>query len=235
MATQAEILNFIATREPLEETLKQFPGLSREKLRAVLREAAIVLRAEELGLPEQLPTPALPERAPEPVRKTSAPVVERVVAERYPESSGTTEVLEKAPPSGKGRRLKVYSDGAARGNPGPAGAGAVILKTDGAVVAKAGKFLGSQTNNYAEYTALLLGLETALRLGANEVEIYADSELMIRQLQGRYKLKAEGLKPLFARAKELLRKFEVVELNHIPREENTLADEMSNRAVDEKM
>ena len=131
--------------------------------------------------------------------------------------------------------LRVFSDGAARGNPGPAGAGAVLQKADGTVVAKCGKFLGVQTNNFAEYSALLLGLETALRLGANEVEVVADSELMVRQLNGEYRVKNAGLKPLFESARRLLGRFERHRVRHVPREQNQLADEMSNRAIDERM
>lgn len=131
--------------------------------------------------------------------------------------------------------LRVFSDGAARGNPGPAGAGAVLTKADGTVVAKVGRFLGVQTNNVAEYTALVLGLETALRLGANEVEVVADSELLVRQILGVYKVKNEGLKPLHQQVKALLARFAKSSVRHVPRAENKLADEMSNRAIDEKL
>lgn len=137
--------------------------------------------------------------------------------------------------AGKHARLRVHSDGAARGNPGPAGAGAVLSTPEGAVVERLGKFLGTQTNNVAEYTALLLGLKRAKALGAREVEVFADSELMIRQLEGRYQVKAPGLKPLFDEAKALLRGFTRVTLQHVPREQNREADEMSNRAIDERM
>jgi ribonuclease HI len=92
-----------------------------------------------------------------------------------------------------------------------------------------------QTNNVAEYSALLIGLQTALRLGAREVEVVADSELLVRQLQGAYRVKAEGLKPLFQQAKDLLDRFESWSARHVPREQNKDADEMSNRAIDEKM
>ncbi len=132
-------------------------------------------------------------------------------------------------------RLKVYSDGAARGNPGPAGAGAVLVSPDGATVASLGRFLGEATNNYAEYHGLILGLQRALELGVSEVQVYADSQLVIRQLGGQYRVRNEGLRPLFDEALRLLRSFRKYELHHIPRERNTAADEMSNRAIDEKM
>jgi ribonuclease HI len=132
-------------------------------------------------------------------------------------------------------RVVVWSDGAARGNPGPAGAGAVLTDEAGRVLERRGRFLGHQTNNYAEYRGLLLGLEAARQLGAREVEVRADSELLIRQLEGKYKVRHAGLKPLHARAVELLKSFDRYAVRHVPREENKLADEMSNRAIDEQM
>ena len=134
-----------------------------------------------------------------------------------------------------GKRLRIFSDGAARGNPGPAGAGAVVLDTKGRVLARVGKFLGKQTNNVAEYEGVLLGLARAKELGATEIEVRADSLLLIRQLEGVYQVKNAALKELHAKAKALLRSFDHVDLRHVPREENTLADEMSNRAIDERM
>ena len=134
-----------------------------------------------------------------------------------------------------GKRVRVFSDGAARGNPGPAGAGAVVLDPQGRVLARVGKFLGKQTNNVAEYEGLLLGLARAKELGAREVEVRADSLLLIRQLEGVYQVKNAALKTLHAQAKALLRGFDRVDLRHVPREENELADEMSNRAIDERM
>ncbi len=131
--------------------------------------------------------------------------------------------------------MRVYSDGAARGNPGPAGAGAVLLDENGEVVAELGRFLGDQTNNVAEYEGLLLGLNRALELGATDLEVLADSQLVIRQLSGIYRVRNEGLRPLFEQAKRLLARFRHVELRHIPREMNGAADEMSNRAIDERM
>jgi ribonuclease HI len=132
-------------------------------------------------------------------------------------------------------RLRLYSDGAARGNPGPSGAGAVLVNTSGQVVARLGKFLGRQTNNYAEYMGLLLGLRRAREMGAREIEIFADSELLIRQLGGRYQVKSPSLRPLYEEAMRLLNDFYRVKLVHVPREMNQAADEMSNRAIDERM
>ena len=132
-------------------------------------------------------------------------------------------------------RLRLYSDGAARGNPGPAGAGAVLVEPSGQVVDRLGKFLGHQTNNYAEYQGLLLGLKRARELNVREVEVFADSELMIRQLGGRYQVKSPSLRPLYEEALKLLNEFERVKLVHVPREMNRAADEMSNKAIEERM
>jgi ribonuclease HI len=133
------------------------------------------------------------------------------------------------------RWLRVASDGAARGNPGPAGAGAVISDEKGRVLERLGKFLGRQTNNVAEYQGLLLGLRRAHELGAQELEVAADSELMIRQLSGAYQVRAPALRELHTEALALLKGFRKVKLVHVPREENKAADEMSNRAIDEKL
>ena len=129
----------------------------------------------------------------------------------------------------------MFTDGAARGNPGPAGAGAVLLDEQGRVLDRLGRFLGKQTNNVAEYQGLLLGLRRAHQRGAREVEVRADSQLLIRQLEGKYKVRNAGLKPLHEQAMQLLQSFEKFDLRHVPREENFHADEMSNRAIDEQM
>jgi ribonuclease HI len=132
-------------------------------------------------------------------------------------------------------RTRLFTDGAARGNPGPAGAGAVIVSPEGHVVAKVGKFLGDQTNNYAEYKGLILGLQRARAMGIRELDVYSDSELLVRQLNGEYQVKADHLKPLHEEARQLLQGFSAVAVSHIPREENEAADEMSNRAIDQRL
>ena len=133
------------------------------------------------------------------------------------------------------RKVRVASDGAARGNPGPAGAGAVLWDEQGRVLERLGKYLGRQTNNVAEYQALLLGVRRAQELGAEELEVVADSELMIRQLSGAYQVRAPALRELHSEALSLLKAFRKVKLVHVPRAQNAEADEMSNRAIDEKM
>jgi ribonuclease HI len=149
--------------------------------------------------------------------------------------AGPRKAPVRATSPGEVRRVVLYSDGAARGNPGPAGAGAVILDDAGRTVAKLGRFLGRQTNNVAEYEGLLLGLRRARAMGAREIEARADSQLLIRQLEGSYTVKNEVLRRLHAEALALLRAFERYQVVHVPREENKLADEMSNRAIDERL
>ena len=123
------------------------------------------------------------------------------------------------------------TDGGSRGNPGPAGAGFVIER-DSEIVCRGGRFLGSHTNNVAEYEALIWGLENVAALGHREVTVYADSELLVKQLNGQYRVKNEGLKPLFARALKLLRGFDSFAVAHVRREFNAEADEMANQAMD---
>ena len=129
--------------------------------------------------------------------------------------------------------LLLYCDGASRGNPGPAGAGAVLLDEQGAEVASLTKYLGRKPNNHAEYEGLLLGLEKAVALGARRISIRSDSQLMIRQLTGEYRVRAEHLRPLHARAIDLLSRFEHWDATHVPREQNGRADALANEAIDQ--
>ncbi len=127
----------------------------------------------------------------------------------------------------------LWSDGAARGNPGPAGAGALLRGSDGKVLAELKRYLGETTNNVAEYEAVLMGLEHALELGVRRIEVRADSQLVIRQLAGEYRVKNAGLKPLFARARALLDRFDAARLTHVRREENSDADRLANAGIDD--
>ncbi|MFQ5697604.1 MAG: ribonuclease HI family protein [Myxococcota bacterium] len=130
------------------------------------------------------------------------------------------------------RGVVVYTDGAARGNPGPAGAGAVVFDLEGERLDEAYLYLGRATNNVAEYRALLLGLERARSLDARCVEVRADSELLVRQMRGEYRVRSPGLEPLHARARNLVAGFDHVEFVHVPRESNRVADRLANRAID---
>jgi len=129
--------------------------------------------------------------------------------------------------------LHIYIDGAARGNPGPAGIGIVITDDSGTVLRNIDKFIGHATNNVAEYTALITGMEEARDLGAKELTINTDSELVAKQLGGEYKVKNPVLKNLYAEVNQLLSSFEQVKVNSIPREDNKLADKLANKAIDD--
>jgi ribonuclease HI len=132
-------------------------------------------------------------------------------------------------------KLVVNVDGGARGNPGPAAAAAVATTTDGDVVGERNAYLGEATNNVAEYRALLLGLELARELGADEVEVVNDSELVARQIGGEYKVKHAGLRPLYLEAMRTLREFDGWAVRAVRREQNTRADELVNEALDEAL
>jgi len=128
---------------------------------------------------------------------------------------------------------RLYADGAARGNPGPAGSGAALVAPDGTVIAELTRFLGHATNNVAEYTALIIGLEEATRLGIEHLDIRMDSLLVVQQMKGVWRIKHPGLKPLALQAGALLAGFPSRTIEHIPREQNGIADALANRAIDE--
>ena len=130
--------------------------------------------------------------------------------------------------------LTIYTDGASRNNPGEAGAGAYIMR-DGRPLERLARYLGTTTNNIAEYTAAIMGLEYAVQTGARRVKLLADSELLVKQVNGQYKVKNEGLKPLHARVKELIARIDSVEVQYIPRAQNKEADALANKAIDEKL
>jgi ribonuclease HI len=129
-------------------------------------------------------------------------------------------------------KLVVHVDGGARGNPGPAAAGAVISTPDGDVLDEVSETLGVATNNVAEYQGLLLGLRRARALGASEVDVYNDSELVARQLTGAYKVKHAALRPLYEQARAELEAFDRWSITSVPRAQNERADALVNAALD---
>lgn len=130
-------------------------------------------------------------------------------------------------------KLIVHVDGGARGNPGPAAAACVISTPDGDVLDERTELLGTQTNNVAEYRALLLGLAWARELGASEVEVVGDSELIAKQVQGVYKVRHEAMRPLYLEAMQALRGFERWSIRTVPRAQNAEADALVNAALDQ--
>jgi ribonuclease HI len=130
-------------------------------------------------------------------------------------------------------KVVVHVDGGARGNPGPAAVAAVAAEPDGGVLAERNAYIGETTNNVAEYRAVLLGLELAKDLGATEVELVNDSELVARQIGGQYKVKNAGLKPLHLETMQALREFAGWSVRSVRRESNERADELVNEALDQ--
>ena len=129
-------------------------------------------------------------------------------------------------------KLTVNVDGGARGNPGPAAIGAVVRDPAGEVLEERGERIGKATNNVAEYRALLLGIERAAELGASELELVGDSELIVRQVKGEYKVKDATLRELHGEVKRALRPFETWSIRHVRREQNAEADRLVNAALD---
>ena len=129
--------------------------------------------------------------------------------------------------------LIARTDGGARGNPGPAGYGVYITDQDGNRVVELSEYLGERTNNYAEYAALIAALEWAIRNGHHAVQVVSDSELMVKQIRGVYKVRNENLQPLYDKAQRLIRLLEWFEIRHVLREENREADRLANAAMDE--
>jgi len=135
--------------------------------------------------------------------------------------------------SGPGRSVEIFCDGASRGNPGPAGAGAFVREAGGGkVLSRVCKALGRATNNEAEYAALLLGLQEAKKLNATRVAVFADSELVIKQITGVYRVKHPVMRERHQEAMRLLAGFEIWSAAHVPRESNTEADRLANQALD---
>jgi len=129
-------------------------------------------------------------------------------------------------------QIIAYSDGGARGNPGPAACAAVLLDSTGDELLSRSRMLGSATNNVAEYGGVILALELCAQLGASDVKLRVDSELIARQMTGQYKVKNVGLRPLYERAKRMSREFSSFSIEHVPREQNKVADKLVNEALD---
>jgi len=128
----------------------------------------------------------------------------------------------------------IYCDGGSRGNPGPSGAGAMIKDSNGIVLAEISEYLGIKTNNYAEYSSLLLALEKCIELGINQcgIEVFMDSKLVVEQINGNWKVKSENIKLLHTKITNLLTFFSNVKVSHISRKSNGVADSLANKAMD---
>ncbi len=130
------------------------------------------------------------------------------------------------------KEMKVFTDGASRGNPGPAAVGVVFYDMKGECIGEYKEALGSQTNNYAEYMAVIRALEICKEKSVEKLDFYCDSQLLVKQMLGEYKVKSPQIIPLFERAKELTSYFKKVGYHHVRREQNKEADALANRALD---
>ena len=129
---------------------------------------------------------------------------------------------------------RLYCDGASRGNPGPSGAGIVLLNPQGELLAQRGEYLGETTNNVAEYQALIMGLKLARQMQVTRIQVFADSLLVVQQLNGRYRVKSPHLLPLWLEARKELKNFQAYAISHVPRESNSRADLLARQAIDQK-
>ena len=130
-----------------------------------------------------------------------------------------------------GGNFKIYVDGGAKGNPGPAGIGIIIVDEKGNVIKEISEGIGIKTNNQAEYLALIKGLEEGLKFNLENVDFFLDSELVVRQLKGIYKIKNKELQKLFKKAQKLILKYKNISFSHIPREKNKLTDKLVKKAI----
>ena len=152
----------------------------------------------------------------------------------FPESRPASRPVMR-PATSSGSWISAHCDGGARGNPGPSGFGAFIQDADGAVLAELSEFLGIQTNNFAEYSGLLASLDYALTHGHPRLRVVSDSELMVKQIQGKYQVKSPILRPLYDQAKKKIAQLEAFEITHALRHKNKDADRLANQAMDRGM
>jgi ribonuclease HI len=227
-----ELLRSIYRHLDMESLLEAHPGLTRENVVDLFRrlsgpggqdEEKVIPRSHTLKKSHS-------ERREE---SHTASTKQRCSCEtlRCAQGDEKTASERAAVPAAPGR-LILCTDGGSRGNPGPAGFGVVLLDDTGHVVRELSEFIGQATCNEAEYRALIAALETARELGARAVLIRADSQLLVRQINGQYKVKSRSLMPLVLRARQILQEFVSWEAQHVPREMNSRADALANEAMD---
>jgi ribonuclease HI len=204
------------------------------------REAAFILDVLAEKLPDHILQEYFRDLAPKQVRKTLQETSE-VIKPRTKNSGPLppSQLESKAPGKGKewkgklkGSGLNLYTDGASRGNPGEAGAGIAIFDEQGNELLGTGEYLGHCTNNEAEYRALLLGLAKCGKFGSGKINAHLDSELIVKQVLGEYRVKHPNLKPLFHQTMQRLSDFASFSITHVRREKNSRADQLANQAID---
>lgn len=164
-------------------------------------------------------------------------LAKRTASSRVPSSHVAKSLFGEEEPAGRqeGDWVRAHCDGGSRGNPGPSGFGAVVEDAEGVVLAELSEFLGIKTNNFAEYSGLLACLDWALENGRRRLRVVSDSELMVKQVQGRYQVKSPDLKPLFEQARRKIAGLEGFEISHALRHKNKEADRLANLAMDRGM
>ncbi len=210
---KSEALKLLAGALSVRAVLDKHPELDCEALRALLLEAADAVKDGEIQAAG---------RGGEKAVKAG--------------KAGQTGFVFEAPEVGPGGvSLRIHTDGASRGNPGEAGIGVVIEDETGRIIREIRRYIGKATNNQAEYAALLEGLKAACELTADSITVFADSELLVKQVKGEYKVKHPQLQPLFIKAKSLVSNFKHFNILHVPREKNAHADALANEAIDKKI
>jgi len=203
-------------------------------------QAAEVLDVLVKKLPDEVLQQYLKDLPPKQIRKILKEVIGIIAPKRKKASPSTSQVplwggIEKTW-EGKlaGLALQLFTDGASRGNPGQAGAGIAIFDEEGNELVGTGQYLGQCTNNEAEYRALLFGLAKCREFGRGRLKVHLDSELIVKQIRGEYRVKHPNLKPLFQEAMQKLSDFASFSVTHVRREKNSRADELANLAIDNK-
>lgn len=204
-------------------------------------QAGFILKTLAEKLPDHILQEYFSDLSPKQVRKTLAETVKKF----FPKNEKTAPIPLQASLwqggekvwAGKlaGKTLQLFSDGASRGNPGHGGAGITILDEKGNELVGASKYLGQCTNNEAEYRALLFGLEKCAEFGSGSLKIHLDSELIVKQIRGEYRVKHPNLKLLYQKTIQKLSGFASFSISHVRREKNSRADELANRAIDDHL
>jgi len=193
------------------------------------------LRELEKKIPDCLLISYFPYQKPQEIRDMLLETADHLApVEKKAAEEVAEEVVEDRQIQTKAVSISLYTDGASRGNPGEAGAGFVIFNEHNDEIAAGSKYLGQCTNNVAEYQALILGLKEAVKIENRQISIFLDSQLIVRQIQGKYKVKNVGLKPLFSEVRRLLDQFDSFQISHVLRNLNKRADELANQGIDER-
>jgi ribonuclease HI len=214
---------------------------ARRTVSVTLTETADVLRVLVGKLPDELLQEYFKDKSPVQVRNILAEALKILTPRKddAPPSRLQATLWEDKEKTWKGglagHTLQLYTDGASRGNPGEAGAGIAILDDQGKEIVATGKYLGKCTNNEAEYRALLYGLTKCAEFGSGRINVYLDSELIVKQIHGMYKVKHPGLKKLYDEAMQRVADFAAVQVAHVRREKNSRADELANQAIDKHL